>query len=214
MGLSQKAQHVPGLAAANKFMADNECDLIGVPAMPAALIESEDIYAEIHRIEDRHVDHGDAEYYSTPEQHLEFLAARLADTLPRRRAYTATLLKFWPVDVAIEDTAEYVLENARRFATAKEAEHADTMEEVHCLAQHGISGVRVDGDTIRLTKDGQSAEISLAECRTAAQQDDLTLRLAYERILRIATALTRFLPAPSGQSPAWAQAKGRAAWSL
>jgi hypothetical protein len=124
--LSAEAERVPGLTADKKFLAENDCDLLGAVTAPPAIQRQEEIYAEIRHIQRRHVDPGDGQLYATPEEHLEWL--RSTDSAPIGAAYTYTLLHFWPTNHAIEDTADYVLEDGRRFGSAADAQRADRLE--------------------------------------------------------------------------------------
>jgi len=102
-----------------QFLADHECDLIGAVAVPTAVSRHEDMLGEAHRIEDRYVDEGE-----TVDQAIEYYEHMAGTCYPTGAAYTYTLIQSWE-GREIDDTPGYVLEDGRRFATAREAERAD-----------------------------------------------------------------------------------------
>jgi hypothetical protein len=125
--LSAAARRVPGVRAAVQYMVVHGSDVLGRPAMPAALADQERLYSRIQAIQDRHVDDGDATYYHDLASHERWVREQLRDRHrgPTGDAYTASVLARWPADRPIDDQPGYVLEDGRRFATAREAERAE-----------------------------------------------------------------------------------------
>jgi len=168
--LERQARAVPGLARAIKYMDHNDCDIIGRPTMPNALARSEDLYAEAHRIADRHVDQGDAAYYSSPAEHLEYIDACLAAT-PTGDAYSATLLASWPPTLGIPAGTGFMTEDGQVFTTASDAEAADVRASREAkLREANVAVVGCDADTITVSVMGQQKKITRRECAEAAAQ--------------------------------------------
>ena len=168
--LSAEAARVPGVRAAVAYMDKHDNDIIGSLTTPTALLDQEEIYERRRRISARHVDQGDAAYYSTPEEHIEYLGRRL-DAPITGDAYSMTLLARWPAGMAIPDGDGYALEDESVHASASAAEVAD--EKTRALTRMTSSSWRYissDTQTITVEVAGERKVITRRECDKAAAQ--------------------------------------------